>query len=168
MLDLKLAFDKKGALGLVSKLERTIQTNRAEALAEINQTILRRIRRRFTTKVDGDGKAWRPWSKQTRRERLKRGTAALGILLETGRLRGGWRYTWTSLAPAFTTTPPTPTSTNKAWSESLAVVSWERMVAYRQVTLRLLCKSLNPTLPKQSFYKEINVFRSNEQHYKHP
>lgn len=91
MLSMKLAFDKKGALGLVSKMERTIQTNRAEALAEINQTILRRIRRRFTTKVDGDGKAWRPWSKQTRRERLKRGTAALGILLETGRLRGGWR-----------------------------------------------------------------------------
>ena len=49
------------------------------------------VRRITTTKTSPDGQAWAPWAVATARARAKRGTAAGGLLNESGRLANSIR-----------------------------------------------------------------------------
>ena len=83
-LDIKIdKGDIKDALG---KYAKKLSDNR-DLLEELGEIIEEDIRHRIVKlKKDPDDKPWKPWAKATKKARQKRGTAALGLLFESGEL----------------------------------------------------------------------------------
>lgn len=70
-----------------NQLDRRIKEAKEKALQEYARAELRETQRRIlVTKTDPAGQAWAPWSFRTMLQRVREGSAGLGILNRTGRL----------------------------------------------------------------------------------
>lgn len=78
---------------VINKTSRQIKRMQTEALHKVGQQQVQAVQDRIrSSKVGPDGKAWRPWSLSTLRQRTKEGTAGLGLLYRTGALLNSIQY----------------------------------------------------------------------------
>lgn len=73
-------------------------SNLRPALRAAGEQLKARVLQRFTTKRSPGGTPWRPWAPSTRKQRIAEGTAHLGLLVRTGKLRKSLRIYTTERA----------------------------------------------------------------------
>ena len=71
--------------------------NPKDFLKEVGEIIVEDIKHRIvSTKLDPEDQPWAPWAESTRKARQNDGTAALGLLFQSGNLAQSINYRFTS------------------------------------------------------------------------
>jgi phage virion morphogenesis protein len=91
-MSIKLTFDKQEFEQQITKIRKNWEFD-AKFYKDVANVILQDTKKRIkTTKVDPEGVAWKPWAEGTRKAREKKGTAALGLLFDSGALHNSFNY----------------------------------------------------------------------------
>lgn len=76
----------------MNNLKKRVKLAAQKSLKEHGEAEVRDVQQRITLrKTDPYGRRWAPWSFATRRQRLREGTVARGLLYRTGALRRSFR-----------------------------------------------------------------------------
>lgn len=85
-MKLEFKIDKGDIADSLRKFSGKLKNNN-DLLTEVGEILVEDIKQRIiTSKKDTDEKPWKPWAKSTRQARERAGTAALGLLFNSGNL----------------------------------------------------------------------------------
>lgn len=89
-----ITFDVEGLNTIDDKLDKWIQkvSNPKELLSELGKREVKRAKQRFKDKTSPDGKRWQAWDRDTQEERIREGSAANGLLVDSGALMNSIDY----------------------------------------------------------------------------